>query len=108
MAVLLVIVPDFLVCERFVGFCEFHEVVVETFNCLIPRWVGSDLVRMEFEGESFVVLFYSVFTRALRVVLLAGPGAKIKSRTLQLTRETPRMSYGSQIFGTVRAVTMIR
>lgn len=108
MAVLLVVVPDFLVRKRFVGLREFHEVIIETFDCLIPRRVRSDLVRMEFEGESFVVLFYSVFTRALWVVLLASAGAKNKRRTLQLTRETPRMSYGSQIFGTVRAVTMIR
>jgi hypothetical protein len=55
MSILLVVVPNFLVRKRLVRLREFDKVIVEGFEGLVLRWVWSDLIWMELEGEALVV-----------------------------------------------------
>jgi len=49
------VISNIIIRERLVGFCEFDEVVIKRFDCLVFGWVRSDLVWMEFQRKSFVV-----------------------------------------------------
>jgi hypothetical protein len=104
MSILLVVVPNFLVCKRLVRLGEFDPVVVYGFEGLILCWIWSNLIRMEFGGEVLVVRFDFL----LGGRLFSRQITSRMHRTRELTSESPRISYGFHIFGTVRAVTMIK
>jgi hypothetical protein len=58
MAKLNIIVPDIFIRECFVGLCKFDEIVVQSFDGLVLRRVGSDFVRVKFERQSLIMRPY--------------------------------------------------
>jgi hypothetical protein len=105
-AVLEEVVADLLISQGLECLRDVYPVVIDGLGCDVLCGVLAGLVGVKGKGESSVVFLNRLFVRILfsqsvSLFVVAGLGS---SRTL----DTPSTSYGSQMSGELRAVTMIR
>lgn len=65
MTVLNVVIPHFFICQRFVGFGQLNEALVESLDGLVLRGIRTDFVGMVYERKTLVVSGDGFFIRAL-------------------------------------------